>query len=92
MAVLVSVMSRGRGIAGSEIAEETSLASGTLYPILRRLESGGLLSSRWEETAPQVLNRPRRRLYEITGLGERLAREKARSLSGMLGKIAEQGG
>jgi len=51
-------------------------AHGTLYKALGRLEEAGLLTSRWQDTAPE--GRPRRRLYELTGEGERLA-ERARS-------------
>src|SRR5918911_5764743 len=52
---------------------------GTLYKALGRLEEFGLLTSRWEEAAA-VEGRPRRRLYELTGEGARVA-ERARSAS-----------
>jgi PadR family transcriptional regulator PadR len=45
---------------------------GTLYKALARLEEFGLLSSRWEGT-PAADGRPRRRLYELTGEGARVA-------------------
>jgi PadR family transcriptional regulator PadR len=47
-------------------------AHGTLYRALDRLEQSGLLERWWEdaEIAAQE-QRPRRRLYRITGLGER---------------------
>ena len=45
---------------------------GTLYKALGRLEEFGLLSSRWEEGAATE-GRPRRRLYELTGEGARVA-------------------
>ena len=48
-------------------------AYGTLYKALDRLQSAGLLRSRWED--PFVAaeeRRPRRRLYELTALGERV--------------------
>jgi len=47
-------------------------AYGTLYKALDRLQRVGLLKSRWED--PLVAadeKRPRRRLYELTALGER---------------------
>lgn len=47
-------------------------AHGTLYKALDRMERAGLLESRWED--PSVAageGRPRRRLYRVTGLGER---------------------
>jgi PadR family transcriptional regulator PadR len=49
---------------------------GTLYKALSRLEEFGLLTSRWEEAAAE--GRPRRRLYELTGQGARVA-EQARA-------------
>jgi PadR family transcriptional regulator, regulatory protein PadR len=50
---------------------------GTLYKALGRLEEFGLLASRWED-AEGVEGRPRRRLYELTGQGVRVA-EQARA-------------
>ena len=50
---------------------------GTLYKALGRLEEFGLLGSRWED-AEAVEGRPRRRLYELTGEGARVA-EQARA-------------
>ena len=47
-------------------------AHGTLYKALSRLEEFGLLTSRWEDAAA-VDGRPRRRLYELTGEGARVA-------------------
>jgi PadR family transcriptional regulator PadR len=48
-------------------------AHGTLYKALDRMERMGLLESRWED--PEVAaaqGRPRRRLYRVTGQGERV--------------------
>jgi PadR family transcriptional regulator PadR len=47
---------------------------GTLYKALGRLEDFGLLTSRWEDPAAAE-GRPRRRLYELTGQGARVAEE-----------------
>ena len=47
---------------------------GTLYKALGRLEEFGLLSSRWEDAAATE-GRPRRRLYELTGQGARVAEQ-----------------
>lgn len=47
-------------------------AHGTLYKALGRLEDGGLLASRWEdEQIARAEGRPKRRLYTVTGEGER---------------------
>jgi PadR family transcriptional regulator, regulatory protein PadR len=53
-------------------------AHGTLYKALGRLEEFGLLTSRWEDPAAAAEGRPRRRLYELTGEGARVA-ERARA-------------
>ena len=47
-------------------------AHGTLYKALGRLEDAGLLRSEWEAT-PSIEGRPRRRLYELTADGLRVA-------------------
>lgn len=60
-----------RHIAGSSVARKLT-SHGTLYKALGRLEEWGLLASRWED--PQIAvgeGRPRRRLYTVTGEGER---------------------
>jgi PadR family transcriptional regulator PadR len=45
---------------------------GTLYKALARLEERQFLRSRWEGNAPKDRPRgPRRRLYKITGSGQR---------------------
>jgi PadR family transcriptional regulator PadR len=68
--VLGALMSsRKNELSGAQIARETKLASGTLYPILLRFEQAGWLASRWEEADPSELGRPRRRLYHVTGIG-----------------------
>lgn len=79
--VLRILMSRRREkISGAEIARTTGLASGTLYPILLRLEDAGWANSIWEDGDPRELGRPRRRLYHITGEGARKTRAAFREL------------
>jgi PadR family transcriptional regulator, regulatory protein PadR len=58
---------------GYDIARETGLRSGTLYPILIRLAELGLLEASWEEEQPA--GRPRRHLYRLTADGVAAARE-----------------
>ena len=61
---------------GFDIMDATALPSGTVYPILRRLDAEGLVRSRWEEaTLAQQQQRPPRRYYELTAGGRALARE-----------------
>jgi DNA-binding PadR family transcriptional regulator len=45
---------------------KVDLPSGTIYPALHRLETGGLVASKWA-----VANGRRRRVYRITAAGER---------------------
>jgi DNA-binding PadR family transcriptional regulator len=74
-------MSRaGDEISGADIARATHLASGTLYPTLLRLEQAGWVESRWETGDPRALGRPRRRFYQVTGVGARRARSAFREM------------
>ena len=56
-------------LSGSDVQKRSGLASGTLYPILLRLESAGWFVSRWESVDPASVGRPRRRLYRLTPSG-----------------------
>ena len=60
-------------LAGAEVHQRCGIASGTLYPILLRLESAGWFVSRWESIDPSSAGRPRRRLYRLTSTGLRQA-------------------
>jgi PadR family transcriptional regulator PadR len=62
-------------LSGSHVQKRSGLASGTLYPILLRLEAAGWFSSRWEAVDPSAVGRPRRRLYLFTPSGLTRARE-----------------
>ena len=74
--------------SGAEIAKKTKQQSGTLYPILMRLERAGWLESKWEDGDPREMGRPRKRLYRITALGEGAFREAIREISQVAGGIA----
>jgi PadR family transcriptional regulator PadR len=78
----------GDGLSGVEISRETKLASGTLYPILLRLEQAGWLVGQWETSDPSALGRPRRRYYRMTGIGATKARAVFRELGPVFGRIA----
>ncbi len=56
--------------SGAEISKATEVSSGTLYPLLQRLELAGWLQSEWEQVDPSKPGRPRRRFYMLTGLGQ----------------------
>lgn len=55
---------------GLDLAKATGLKSGSLYPILVRLEDAGWLTSFWEDTTPEEAGRPRRRYYKLSPLGQ----------------------
>ena len=64
-----------QGRSGAEIGRATKIGSGTLYPLLARLEQVGWLTSEWEIVDPSEAGRPRRRYYKLTALGQRNALE-----------------
>jgi PadR family transcriptional regulator, regulatory protein PadR len=77
-----------RELSGAQISRLTGLPSGTLYPMLLRLEKAGWLRSRWEVEEPQVLGRPRRRFYRITGEGAKHGHAAMRELNAAFGRLA----
>jgi PadR family transcriptional regulator len=55
---------------GFDVIDATGLPSGTVYPILRRLEREALVSAAWEDAAiAHAEQRPPRRYYELTPAG-----------------------
>ena len=54
---------------GLEVMALTGLHSGTVFPILARLEACGWLESGWEDVDPRAAKRPRRRYYCLTDAG-----------------------
>lgn len=60
---------------GLELCALAGLPSGTIYPILARLEQLGWVDSTWEDPAVhEAAGRPRRRFYRITEDGAEQAR------------------
>ncbi|MGU3386982.1 PadR family transcriptional regulator [Methylobacterium sp. D53M] len=72
--------SSAKELSGVQIADATKLASGTLYPILIRLEGCGWLESKWEDGDPRELGRPRRRFYWLSAVGARKAKSALNEL------------
>ena len=65
---------------GDLSAHRVLTSYGTLYRALGRLETMGLLASRWEDAALAAdENRPRRRLYSLTPAGEEAVVNAARA-------------
>src|SRR5258708_30025627 len=78
-------------LSGAEICRITKLRSGTLYPILLRLEQSGWLQSKWETETPRELGRPRRRFYQLTGVGARKAKSAFQDVTSTIGGLAWAG-
>jgi PadR family transcriptional regulator PadR len=59
---------------GLQICRAAELPSGTIHPILARLEACGWLESRWEDINPGEEGRPRRRYYRLSADGAEYVR------------------
>jgi PadR family transcriptional regulator PadR len=66
---------------GLELSTATGLKSGSLYPILARLDERGLLESKWLE--PDRAGRPPRHAYRLTSAGRAALREAAAPPGGL---------
>lgn len=90
LAVLGALADAGRQWRyGLEIAAATTLKSGSLYPILARLDERGLVESKWLE--PEKPGRPARHAYRITAAG-RGALAEARQTQPRQARLATEGG
>lgn len=76
------------GRSGAEMSKATRVGSGTLYPMLARLETAGWLTSEWEAIDPSEAGRPRRRFYKLTGVGQRHAHAALSELQFETGELA----
>jgi PadR family transcriptional regulator, regulatory protein PadR len=66
---------------GFEVMRLTGLASGSLYPMLARLEQAGWLTKGKENIDPRAEGRPPRLHYTITGTAVTAARLQLAALS-----------
>jgi DNA-binding PadR family transcriptional regulator len=66
---------------GYALSKQTGLKSGTLYPVLMRLEEQGLLESSWVES--QLSGRPPRHVYRLSRAGVEFAREQLADAAGV---------
>jgi len=77
-------------IYGYTVMEVTGLASGTVYPALRRLERDQLIRSQWErQSIAEAALRPARRYYKLTPSGE-AAVEASRKRYPLLARLASK--
>lgn len=76
-ALILQAIATGR-CHGFQIMEVSGLPSGTVYPVLRRLEREKAVESEWEsEDEAREAGRRQRRVYRLTELGQVWA-ERAR--------------
>ena len=66
---VLGTLAPGNELSGADIRRASKLATGTVYPILLRLEDAGWVTSRWEEIDPKEAGRPQRRFYRLTAVG-----------------------
>jgi PadR family transcriptional regulator PadR len=59
---------------GYDLMKAAKLPSGTLYPMLARLQQEGLVDSEWEPQRQDAGGRPPRKYYRLTAEGARVAR------------------
>lgn len=78
----------GTEMYGLQICQESGLPSGTIHPILARLEKLGWLESRWEDVVPRDEGRPRRRYYRLTDDGAERARPAVARASVSLARLS----
>ncbi|MEV2277837.1 helix-turn-helix transcriptional regulator [Nocardiopsis sp. NPDC049922] len=75
----------GRHRFGYDLMKDTSLKSGTLYPILARLQKAGWIESEWEDIDEKAEGRPARRFYQLNPDGAAAARVALAELHERLG-------
>jgi DNA-binding PadR family transcriptional regulator len=62
-----------RWVHGYDLCRQAGIKSGTLYPLLIRLEAQGYLEAEWQP--PTDSGRPPRHAYRLTAAGHGLAAE-----------------
>jgi PadR family transcriptional regulator, regulatory protein PadR len=78
-------------IYGLELIGRLGFKGGTIYPLLARLERFGWLESKREAVDPAEVKRPRRKLYRLTGEGQRLGVAALTEARGLIGAPAPLG-
>ena len=71
--VLAVLLDSGEPRWGLELIKSTGRPSGTIYPLLDRLERAGWVTSHWDEDVSRP--GPRRRMYQLTPDGAAAARD-----------------
>ena len=83
---------------GLRVSEAARLPAGTIYSILAAMERDGWLESRWDPAAGDDDPGPRRRVYRLTGSGQRAATALVQPMAadggerlGWLGRLKRRG-
>src|SRR3954468_23011565 len=71
---------------GLELMRTSGHPSGTLYPILLRLQNAGWVVAHWEEIDPGRAGRPARRYYRLTADGRVWAHTEIAALQAQLNR------
>jgi PadR family transcriptional regulator PadR len=71
---------------GLDLMRASGHPSGTLYPILLRLQKAGWIDAYWEEVDPVAAGRPARRYYRLTPDGRVLAHTELAALQAQLSR------
>jgi PadR family transcriptional regulator, regulatory protein PadR len=73
---------------GLKISEKSGLPTGSIYPILTRLENAGWVSSAWEDIDESAAGRRARRYYQLTDEGAERARSEIAGMKQRLSPTA----
>ncbi|WP_207229762.1 PadR family transcriptional regulator [Krasilnikovia cinnamomea] len=71
---------------GLDLMRASGHPSGTLYPILLRLQNAGWVEAHWEKIDPVAAGRPARRYYRLTPDGQLSARTELAALQAQLNR------
>ena len=85
--LVMDAVCRKGDVSGSMIMEQTDLKSGTVYPLLKRLEADGFVRSRNEDGTPEGRGRPLRIFYTATRKGVRAVASQASRLKPTIDRL-----
>ena len=71
---------------GLDLMRDSGYPSGTVYPILMRLEKAGWIVANWEDLDPVAAGRPARKYYRLTADGAVAARAELAELRRQLSR------
>ena len=77
-------------MSGFELTRLCKVGSGTMYPLLARLERAQWIEAKWEEADASDLGRPLRRYYKLTRLGQQSAIEAINTITMPTGGLSWQ--